>query len=508
MGATAKHVGVQQGAIAAQTSRRLPEQQAKTAEHPLLQLQRAFGNQAVQRGLSSGRFGSFVLQRKCASCEDEEQKKMQTKLAIRAPGDVYEQEADRVAEAVMSGGVQSSAVKPMAVSGGMQRCSCSAGAPQCDQCKAESAKGQPGFSEPAGSAAPPAVSEVLSAPGETLQRSARENMEERFGGHDFSGVRVHTDARAVESAQAVNALAYTVGNHVVFGAGQYAPSSRAGQHLLAHELTHVLQQRGSSGPSMQSKLAIGAANDPAEHEAELTATALADRPSLDAGPVQVTHTGPGLRRARYTTPQGANDVRVAHQNLPDKGKRYVMRYIAICPCRRVDDPQSGVFANPDLDDLVLVYRRCSGHHTWDYFGRLQSDASTALQTPSVPQGTLRGGVTGHITGTGTSGRVDVNVLGGNEVAGGQLGGQAAGVLEHKGWTFSLSAEYRRNLQPSPGTPSDQVLGQTALCPPGWPFCITASGTVGDPQLGTSVTGGIRSRTAPPISRDTCITCIC
>ncbi len=66
MGATAKHVGVQQGAVAPQTFRRPPEQQAKTAENPLLQMQRAFGNQAVQRELSSRRLGSFVLQRKCA----------------------------------------------------------------------------------------------------------------------------------------------------------------------------------------------------------------------------------------------------------------------------------------------------------------------------------------------------------------------------------------------------------------------------------------------------------
>jgi hypothetical protein len=68
-------------------------------------------------------------------------------------------------------------------------------------------------------------------------------MEPRFG-HDFSGVRVHTDAQAAESARAVNALAYTVGRDVVFGAGQFAPQSPAGRRLMAHELTHVVQQQG------------------------------------------------------------------------------------------------------------------------------------------------------------------------------------------------------------------------------------------------------------------------
>jgi hypothetical protein len=69
-------------------------------------------------------------------------------------------------------------------------------------------------------------------------------MEPRFG-HDFSHVRVHTDARAAESAAALNAHAYTVGNHVVFGNGHYLPGTSSGQQLIAHELTHVVQQ-GSS----------------------------------------------------------------------------------------------------------------------------------------------------------------------------------------------------------------------------------------------------------------------
>jgi hypothetical protein len=70
-------------------------------------------------------------------------------------------------------------------------------------------------------------------------------MESRFG-HDFGTVCVHTDAKAAASARAVNAIAYTVGRDIVFGAGQYAPESPTGRRLLAHELTHVVQQRGDS----------------------------------------------------------------------------------------------------------------------------------------------------------------------------------------------------------------------------------------------------------------------
>jgi Domain of unknown function (DUF4157) len=93
-------------------------------------------------------------------------------------------------------------------------------------------------------AAPPIVSDVLNASGEPLDRQTRAFMEPRFG-HDFSRVRIHTDATAAESARSVNARAYTVGNDIVFARGTYAPASREGQGLLAHELGHVVQQAGN-----------------------------------------------------------------------------------------------------------------------------------------------------------------------------------------------------------------------------------------------------------------------
>src|SRR5262249_40412554 len=90
-------------------------------------------------------------------------------------------------------------------------------------------------------AAPAIVHDALSSPGQPLDPATRAFMEPRFG-HDFSKVRVHTDERGGESARAVGALAYTVGNDIVFDTGRFTPESRAGRSLLAHELTHVLQQ--------------------------------------------------------------------------------------------------------------------------------------------------------------------------------------------------------------------------------------------------------------------------
>ncbi|MGB7925200.1 MAG: DUF4157 domain-containing protein [Pyrinomonadaceae bacterium] len=90
-------------------------------------------------------------------------------------------------------------------------------------------------------AAPPIVHEVLAGPGQPLDSSTRDFMEPRFG-YDFSRVRIHSDARAAASAQSINALAYTVGTDVVFAAAQFSPATTQGRRLLAHELTHVVQQ--------------------------------------------------------------------------------------------------------------------------------------------------------------------------------------------------------------------------------------------------------------------------
>ena len=95
-------------------------------------------------------------------------------------------------------------------------------------------------------ALPPIVRDVVSESGQPLDAQTRGFMEPRFG-HDFGHVRVHNDAKAADSARAVNALAYTVGRNVVFGANEFAPTTRQGCELLAHELAHTVQQRGATG---------------------------------------------------------------------------------------------------------------------------------------------------------------------------------------------------------------------------------------------------------------------
>lgn len=101
-------------------------------------------------------------------------------------------------------------------------------------------------SQDAAPAVPSIVHEVLGRDGQPLDVSVRTRME-AGSGFDFSRVRVHADARAAESARAVDARAYTVGRDIVFGAGQYAPTSPAGRSLLAHELAHVVHQQQPGG---------------------------------------------------------------------------------------------------------------------------------------------------------------------------------------------------------------------------------------------------------------------
>lgn len=144
--------------------------------------------------------------------------------------------------------------------------------PQCSRKEQELQRSDTG-GEKAGAATPPIVHTVTQSSGRPLDKSTRDFMEPRFE-HDFSRVRVHTDARAAESAQAVSALAYTVGRNIVFGAGQYAPATDSGRRLIAHELAHVVQQSGGD-PTPQKHLRVGAENSYYEAEASRTAERVA-----------------------------------------------------------------------------------------------------------------------------------------------------------------------------------------------------------------------------------------
>lgn len=149
-------------------------------------------------------------------------------------------------------------------------CACDGG---CSSCQKESLALRRPISMAVPTAdVPPIVHEVLGSAGQPLDGPTRAFFEPRFG-HDFSRVRVHTDEKAVESARLVNARAYTVGDNVVLGSEQN-PSSSSTRRLLAHELTHVVQQ-SNSAPA--SPLTISAPSDRNERQADQAASDIADR---------------------------------------------------------------------------------------------------------------------------------------------------------------------------------------------------------------------------------------
>ncbi|HEY2914585.1 MAG TPA: DUF4157 domain-containing protein, partial [Candidatus Angelobacter sp.] len=212
-------------------------------------MQRTIGNQAVLRrlqaqGESSHDRSPHDLPHLPVSSAPSGT--IQTKLTVNRPGDSYEQEADRVAEQVMRmPETGTAAALASSAAPGVQRvCACGG---SCDECKKKNndeqhAKVQMkavGPGNAGGVEAPPMVHEALRSPGQPLDKKTRAFMEPRFG-RDFSGVRVHMDVKAQESARAVNAKAYTVGSDVVLAAGQPAAGSRESTQLLAHELTHVV----------------------------------------------------------------------------------------------------------------------------------------------------------------------------------------------------------------------------------------------------------------------------
>ncbi len=113
---------------------------------------------------------------------------------------------------------------------------------------------------------PAVVGKVLRSSGQPLDAGSRDFFEPRFG-HDFSRLRVHTDAGAAAAARALNARAFTVGQDVVFGEKQFAPHHEAGQRLLAHELAHTVQQRDASLPS-PDQLEVSSPDDYHERQAD------------------------------------------------------------------------------------------------------------------------------------------------------------------------------------------------------------------------------------------------
>jgi len=267
-------------------------------------VERYAGNQAALRRLSRT---PTVIQRKCAcggstpdggpcpACEEHEVRTK--KLTISRPGDRFEIEADRAAELVMQtpNPLDAQAVlvpvrqRVGATNQAVSRQTDDQGAgsaePQVSSLDDDEDDAEPdetGMPKQAGlaSAGPSVVPvQIPREAGQALDGTVSRFMGERYG-HDFSEVRVHTTAAAVDSSRRLQAQAFTVGQHIYFNNGQYAPGTIDGQKLIAHELAHVIQQTSQPGgpsslhrqvddqPSAEASPAISTAKTPKKKAAQ------------------------------------------------------------------------------------------------------------------------------------------------------------------------------------------------------------------------------------------------
>jgi hypothetical protein len=287
---------------AAATSHARDTAPAAESLSPVLQLQQQAGNQAVQELLRSGY--------------------IQAKLAISSPDDPEEREADNVANTIMRKPVGAPSSRP---------CSCSHNGEMCEECRQK--QSQPTISRQASAQfapidVPRIVSDVLRSPGHPLDAATRAFFEPRFG-HDFSHVRVHTGPEAAASARSINALAYTSGSNVVFAASQYSPYTTVGQTLLAHELTHTIQQQESTAQVQLTPAGDSKRKQAAAHKARSGVTweeALAVMNAI-AEILPRLHTipgGPSIELPGF--PTGNPPKREAWMEIPDRYKGLVREW--------------------------------------------------------------------------------------------------------------------------------------------------------------------------------------
>ena len=215
---------------------------------------------------------------------------LQTRPAPGPAYDEYEREADRIADQVVStpeSGLAGGAARTAQARPGVIQRVCSSCSEQEDEGLQALTQGglrrkAVGAPRPAGPPADRAVSDALRGGGQPMPRAERNYFEPRFG-VDFSQVRIHRDAAAAAAADAVGARAFALGRDLVFARGAYAPASSAGRHLLAHELTHVLQQGGANHQGVPPVIAPRTGLPSVVRHAAV--------PTLQATPAEATPTG-------------------------------------------------------------------------------------------------------------------------------------------------------------------------------------------------------------------------
>jgi len=261
---------------------------------------------------------------------------------------------------------QATQAKPAPAGGIVQRaCACgqhTAAGGECAACrnKREATLQRAAISSPPVGQAPPLVHDVLRTPGQPLDAATRGFMEPRFG-HDFSRVRVHSDARAAESAQVVNALAYTVGRDVVFGAGQYAPGTPAGRDLLAHELTHVIQQKFAP-PFIPSQLKV-LDDIGSEQEAFQAATTIANTQSASKQPIyHQRHSSRQLLRQRRPSQSRTVNTTVRVRWSDDNAEFYRRLLAALAHTDGFRQASESALVQPFHDPVIRFHHRYRNLH--------------------------------------------------------------------------------------------------------------------------------------------------
>lgn len=284
----------------------------------------------------------------------------QPKLTIGSPDDPYELEADRVADQVMRKTVPNRS-GPLFFNGSpvsIRR--------KCKHCEEEEKK----RIHRKKTAGPEGTADVgferyvssLEGRGTALPSAERDFFESRFG-YDFSAVRIHTGQEAARSAQQISALAFTAGNHIVFDVGQYRPGSESGRRLLAHELTHVVQQQGEPRAiQRQTARSVGSNEVEVEHEGEryrVRRTGGGDSEGGTSGSVDthVDHTNMAIRiNICHDRMQGAIELGA---DIPEQARDIAQRILGAVTrgeVQRIPDILSDVDITPFLEILFARSR--------------------------------------------------------------------------------------------------------------------------------------------------------
>lgn len=265
----------------------------------------------------------------------------QPKLTVNHPGDQYEREADRVADLVMQSARPTAVGVGGATSARIQRCAACGGSTSeeehsegmCPACAAAAQKDLKLQTKEAPGATPTvspgvqATVEAMRGGGRPLDGATRAWMEPRFG-HSFANVRVHTDESAIKASRMVNALAFTVGPDIAFGAGQYQPASDAGRRLLAHELAHVIQQSGGAPAAIQRQHHGEDANVSALPTAPMPDPARREHLSILLDQITIeTQQSLQLRAQADRLPAGASDERTRLEETLDNSRLALIRLL-------------------------------------------------------------------------------------------------------------------------------------------------------------------------------------